>query len=115
MSNKKILIIDDEQDLLELLKDQLEIFGHSVAICNGPEYSTEMIKKDSYDWVIIDIMMPLLNGLEVIELIKQTSTVKFMILSGYADLFRNDPNAKKADAIVLKPYDINELNQIISA
>lgn len=59
-----ILLVDDEPDHCEILKDILENKGYQVGICHNGEEAIACVKERSYDIVFIDVKMPVLNGLE---------------------------------------------------
>ena len=64
---KRICLIDDEKDFTELTGTLLGFNGFDVVTVNNPIEGLELVQKDSFDAVVIDIMMPQMNGLEVME------------------------------------------------
>lgn len=70
----KILVVDDEKDILELLKYNLEKEGYKVTCLTNGGKALELIKKDKPNLVILDLLLPGLNGLEVCRLIKKDET-----------------------------------------
>ena len=67
----KILVVDDEVDALELFKDLFSKKGYTVeCACNGIE-ALEIIDKALFDAVLLDIRMPIMNGIEVLAKIKE--------------------------------------------
>lgn len=77
-----ILLAEDEEVLRMLVVDTLEDEGYTIdEACDGEE-AYELIKKNSYDLILIDYMMPIYSGLEVIELVrKENIQTKIMMLS----------------------------------
>lgn len=65
----KILIIDDEMDLVMLLEDELKAKGHEVLIAYDGQAGIELSKQEP-DLIILDIMMPKMNGFEVCQAIR---------------------------------------------
>jgi len=68
---KKILAIDDTEIMLDIIQLQLEKEGYEVVACNDPEDALRRISHEKFDLILLDIMMPGTNGLEVLKIIKQ--------------------------------------------
>lgn len=68
---KKILAVDDERDILELLKYNLEKEGYKVICSNSGEKALELVKKDKSDLIVLDLMLPGIDGLELCKLLKK--------------------------------------------
>lgn len=117
---KRIMVIDDEEDVTLLLKLILEggnqdvTFTFTVDSFNDPLVALENYRRDSYDLVIIDIIMPKLDGLELYkELKKKDNNVKVCFLTAgemYYNRYRNSilPELSK-DKIIQKPVSNKEL------
>ena len=71
---KKILAIDDTEIILELLTLHLEKEGYEVYACINPEKAMQRVTDESFDLILLDIMMPGTNGLDVLKFIKQQDT-----------------------------------------
>ena len=71
---KKILAIDDTEIILELLTLHLEKEGYEVYACTDPEKAMQRVTDESFDLILLDIMMPGTNGLDVLKFIKQQDT-----------------------------------------
>ncbi|MBN1637571.1 MAG: response regulator transcription factor [Ignavibacteriales bacterium] len=72
----KILIADDEPDILDFLKYNLEKEGYSVFTALDGEQALQVAKKELPDLIILDIMMPKLDGVEVCRMIRNDNTIK---------------------------------------
>lgn len=111
-----ILIVDDEIYIRELIAKYLkhENFESSFA-CNGKE-AVEMVKNNEYDLVIMDIMMPVLDGFSAVKEIRKTSVVPVIMLSArseeYDKLYGFDLGI---DDYVTKPFSPKELLMRIKA
>lgn len=67
---KKILVVDDEIDFSELMKTRLEASNYDVIVANNGKDALEMVRKESPDAVLLDIMMPEIDGLTVLKEIR---------------------------------------------
>lgn len=107
----KILIVEDEQRLADILKKQLEESGFTVEIAYDGYTGKEMIRRESYNLIILDINLPLLNGYDLCKEIRKTnSTIPIIMLTAFSA-----PDNKisgfdaGADDYVIKPFDFREL------
>lgn len=71
MPKEKILVVEDERDIYELVSYNLQKEGYKVVCCDHGERAIEVIKKESPALVILDLMLPGIDGLEVCKVIKQ--------------------------------------------
>ena len=89
MSKKKILIIDDELDFSKLVKKNLELIGDfEVAIAENGKQGLASVKKLKPDLILLDIMMPHMDGFKVLEKLKtdeDTSEIPVVMLSAKGD------------------------------
>jgi CheY-like chemotaxis protein len=72
----KILIVDDEPSLVATLDDNLRRDGHEVAIARDGEAALEQARRTGPDPVVLDVMLPKLDGIEVCRALRRTSTVR---------------------------------------
>ena len=80
----QIMIVDDEENILNLMKLALHSMGHKVTVCSDAENAIEKIKKETYDLVITDLMMPKLSGTEFVKKAKEISPkTDLVIMTGY--------------------------------
>ncbi|MEH7238036.1 response regulator transcription factor [Bacillus sp. JJ1562] len=78
----KILLAEDEEVLRMLVVDTLEDEGYSIDEASDGEEAYTLIKKNAYDLILLDYMMPVYSGLELIEMIrKENNHTKIMMLS----------------------------------
>jgi DNA-binding response OmpR family regulator len=76
MSHKNIVVIDDELDMAQLLKVELELEHYHVELANDGRQGLDLVKKVKPDLVLLDIMMPEVDGYEVLQQLKTESTTK---------------------------------------
>ncbi|MDC7242657.1 MAG: response regulator [Sphaerochaetaceae bacterium] len=103
---KNIAIIDDEVTVLSLLKKFLERDGtYCVDVFSKPENALESISVKKYDLIMLDIMMPNINGLEILKDLKSKSDIKVVIMTAHSTLnttLRSETLG--ADGYVEKPF-----------
>ena len=108
---QKILVIDDEKEVRELLAEMLATQGHHVSqAASGPD-GVSMARADRYDLVFTDVIMPGMTGWEVAEAIKAVSPATVVVLvTGWADgVERSERAAGCVDQIIKKPFDIGPI------
>jgi DNA-binding NtrC family response regulator len=111
MLQGKILIIDDERRMCAVLKAALEDKGLAVTTANSGEAALAAFAVDQFDVVISDIKMPGMNGLQVLEKVKQQSPdTEVLLMTAYADA-QTAVEAMKMGAFdyLIKPFEIDEL------
>ncbi len=110
MMNATILIIDDDQKLNELLKSFLSDFGFRVLSATHPDQGMKKLRQSSPDLVILDVMLPEMDGFEVCRLIRQTSTVPIIMLTARGELTDKVLGLELgADDYLPKPFEPREL------
>ncbi len=110
MDKKHILIVDDDPAILRLLSTNLKARGYEIYTAVDGEESLEAVQKNFIDLIILDLMMPKIDGVEVCRRIREWSDVPIIILSA-----RGDEGDKVkclelgADDYLTKPFGIAEL------
>jgi CheY-like chemotaxis protein len=108
---RQVLVVDDDQVLREVLSKTLAFWGYHVTqAANGHEAWT-LFLTNSYDLVITDLNMPLMNGWELSRLIKERSpNTPVMVVSGSCDETNwEKTNMRCVDALILKPFKLKEI------
>ena len=77
----RVLLADDDRELTELLREYLEDEGFQVVIADDGETALELAREGGYDLVILDVMMPGLNGFDVLRRLRQCSSVPVLMLT----------------------------------
>ena len=70
MTGKKVLIVDDEKELLKALSIRLTSWGYDVLTADSGEEAISLVEKEVLDMLILDIMMPVMNGIETLKRIR---------------------------------------------
>ncbi|MCX7794573.1 MAG: sigma-54 dependent transcriptional regulator [Thermodesulfovibrionales bacterium] len=113
--NERLLIIEDEETLAASLKRVLTKEGYSVDLAPDAESGLEMIEKNSYDLIITDIILPGINGIELLKKVKEKEPAQIVIIiTAYASL-ETAVEALRAGAYdyVIKPIIHEEIKQIV--
>ncbi len=76
MARKKILLVDDDENILELFRDVLEGKGHQVMTFTRGWEALQEVSREQPDLIILDIMMPRVNGYEVCQILKENPKTK---------------------------------------
>lgn len=80
-----VLVVDDDKKLCRLIKDYLEPLGYDVATANTGKEGLEKALSGKFDAVILDVMMPEMDGLEVLRRLRAASTIPVLMLTGLGE------------------------------
>ena len=106
----KILIIDDDKELTELLVEFLSKYKYKIEVFHNPLQGLEFLKKSECDIVLLDIMMPEMDGLQVLRNIREHSEVPVMMLTAKGDVADKIIGLELgADDYLAKPFEPQEL------
>jgi len=112
----RILVVDDEKLLVKGIKFNLENEGYEVDVCYDGEAAVEMAKSVSYDLILLDLMMPKLDGLGVCMQIREFSVVPIIMLTAKSeDTDKLIGFEYGADDYITKPFNILELKARVRA
>ena len=110
---KKILVVDDEPYIVELLKLRLESNGYEVLIADDGDTGLEKAETEKPDLILLDVMMPTINGVEVCRLLKENQFTKHIpvILLTVKNQQKDRVLGLSAgsDFYIAKPYDPRDL------
>lgn len=116
MLKEKILIVEDEKDLLRLLKYNLQKEGYRVIAAKDGESGLVLNKKNHPDLILLDIMLPKMDGLEFCRIVRQDTQVPIIFLTAKkSELDRILGFKLGADDYVTKPFSLEELIARIQA
>ena len=115
MSNK-ILVVDDDLNICELLKLYLENEGYTAYVANDGKTAVDMFNDKLPDLVLLDIMLPKMDGWQVCREIRKTSSVPIIMLTAKGETFDKVLGLEPgADDYVTKPFDSKEVMARIKA
>ncbi|MBO4339661.1 MAG: response regulator transcription factor [Clostridia bacterium] len=110
MDNIKVLVVDDDTNICELLRLYLEKEGFSVISANDGETALSVFKSEEPDMVLLDIMLPKLDGWQVCREIRKFSETPIIMLSAKGETFDKVLGLELgADDYVTKPFDTKEI------
>ena len=111
MKPLNILLVDDEAEFISSLAERLALRGFHTSVATAGSRALELIKKISFHAVVLDVMMPGMDGLETLSEIKKIDeTIEVVLLTGHAcmDVALSGIQAGAFDYLV-KPVDVDEL------
>ena len=112
----KILVVDDEKVLLKGIKFNLEGEGYQVEVGYDGEQAVELARSGSFDLIILDLMMPKIDGLQACMRIREFSTVPIIMLTARSeDTDKTIGFECGADDYMTKPFNILELKARVRA
>jgi CheY-like chemotaxis protein len=110
---KRILVVDDEESIRLLFKDELEEEGYEVELAGGGEEALKKLRTSKPDLITLDLKMPDMGGLEVLERIREKDKdLPVVICTAYGD-YKQDLTTWASDAYVVKSSDLTELKEVI--
>ncbi len=115
MAKGKILVVDDEQDVVKALKIRLKANGYNVVIASDSVQAFTMANEERPDLIILDIMIPGGGGFVVAERLKQSQTTHHIPIIFLTGISGGEDRAYKvgASGYVMKPYHADELMETI--
>ena len=116
MSATKILIVDDDNNICELLRLYLEKDGFDTILANDGEQAISVFQKSQPDLILLDIMLPKLDGWQVCREIRKISDIPIIMLTAKGEIFDKILGLELgADDDVSKPFDAKEVIARIKA
>ena len=106
----KILVVDDEVSIRRALKNILENEKYSIDLAENGVLALEMAKEENYDAILLDIKMPGMDGMEVLDKLMETTESPVVMISGHGTIETAVEAIKKgAYDFIVKPPDLNRL------
>lgn len=116
MSTERVLVVDDDQNICELLRLYLEKEGYTVAIVNNGEQAVSAFQTFQPAIVLLDVMMPRLDGWQVCREIRRFSQTPIIMITAKGETFDKVLGLELgADDYVVKPFDAKEVVARIKA
>jgi len=116
---EKILVVDDEKDILELIEYNLSKNGYRVQTAASGEDALELVKENDYDLIMLDLMLPGVDGFDICKIIKsdkQKANIPIVMVTAKSDEADRVAGLEiGADHYVTKPFSPRELLAIVKA
>ncbi len=110
MLNNKVLIVDDDENIVELIRINLVKDGFMTCSANDGEKAVELFKSEAPSIVILDVMMPKMDGWQVCREIRRVSNIPIIMLTAKGETFDKVLGLELgADDYMVKPFDVKEL------
>lgn len=110
---KKILVVDDEKDITETLSFMLKAAGYDVITASDGEEGLKFAKEENPDLIILDVMMPKINGYKIARLLKYDNKYKhipiIMVTARGQDSDKLIGEETGADEYITKPFEFEEV------
>jgi DNA-binding response OmpR family regulator len=108
----KILIVDDDQNILRLYKEELEEEGYEIVTASNGQEAMEQFERESPDLVTLDILLPDVDGIKLLRQMKEKRPRLPVIMSTAYD-YRDDFAVWASEAYIVKSADLTELKSTI--
>lgn len=110
MNKYRVLVVDDESDMRQLVGMYLDNFGYEWGKAENGKEALKKLETDHYDFVVLDIMMPEMDGLSVCKEIRKTSDVPIIFLTAKGEEWNRVNGLRMgADDYIVKPFSPGEL------
>ncbi len=118
-SKTKIMVVDDEPNIVQTLQDRLEMNEYEVVTAGNGKEGLERFEEEQPDVILLDVIMPIMDGHEMLEALrkrptgKNVSVIMLTARSQTQDIAR--ANACGIDDYIVKPFDLSELLEKIES
>src|SRR5260370_38942569 len=111
----RVLFVDDEKSLQEFMRSELPRLGHEITVCPDGRAAIKVMEKSTFDVAILDLRMPGMTGIEVLEHLKQVSPdTEAVMMTGHASM-ETAIDAMRLGAFdyITKPCKLSELEALL--
>jgi len=113
MEPARILVVDDEEHIRLLFKEELEDEGYAVDVASNGLEAIERVGASAYDVIVLDIKMPGMDGIQTLTEIKKRNKEQAVILCSAYGEFKQDFASWASDGYIVKSADTRELKETI--
>src|SRR3989344_218888 len=116
MAAERILVVEDERNLAKVLKYNLEKEGYRVSLCGDGEAGLEAFRREKPNLVVLDVMLPKLDGFEFCKIVRRESQAPILMLTARREAVDRVLGLELgADDYLTKPFSVRELLARIKA
>ncbi len=108
MKQFRVLIVDDEERILNFIKIKLKASGYEVVSATNGQEALALFESQKPDLILLDILMPVMDGFEMLKRLRVFSTVPIIVISAHASTMEKALDLGANDCIV-KPFSHDEL------
>lgn len=114
LRDKHVLVVDDEVDLREIVASELDFMGAKVDQAGNITAADAILKQKKIDLIISDIRMPGGTGVDLLKTVKARNILNppVILITGFADITSEEAYAEGAEALLNKPFQLDELIQV---
>ena len=109
----RLLVVDDEEGIRLLYKEEFEEAGFDVTLANSGEEALKILKKQEFDLLILDIKMSGIDGVELLRIVKEEKTDLPVILATAYPHYKHEFGTWACDAYVVKSSDLGDLKDAV--
>ena len=109
---KRVLLVDDQAGILKVLRIQLKMHGFDVATASTGTEAIEMVREQEPDVILLDILLPDINGFDVLARVKEFSQVPIITFTANPSMAQKAITMGAVDSIS-KPFDVDRLSEKI--
>jgi len=107
---KRLLVIDDEENILDAIKIIMEEMGHSVDTCSKSSEGERLALENDYDLIITDLRMPGRSGAEITKTVMARKKARILVITAYAnDSLASEALEAGALGLIRKPFEISKI------
>ncbi len=111
---KKILVIEDDKEVLKMLLDYLKLLGYETEGAEDGLTGLKLLRTANFDAVITDITVPYVSGIGIISIIKKDHPdIPVIAITGFGAEVEALAQEKHADVVLSKPFEMKELKKIL--
>jgi CheY-like chemotaxis protein len=115
-SSKRILVVDDNEDAADLLRELLSCLGHRVEVAHDGPTALKLAESFQPDIALLDISMPVMNGCELADRLREhqspTTPLRLIAVTGYAPEVLSPDHGFETHLV--KPFDLQKLQRLIA-
>jgi signal transduction histidine kinase/ActR/RegA family two-component response regulator len=114
ISRLRILLVDDDDDLIDVVGDMIQYMGHDCLKAAGGSMAIDMLEKERFDLVVTDLGMPEIGGWEVARFCREKYPgTPVVLISGWGAQINSEDALQKVDAVLPKPFQLEEFEKTI--